>query len=827
MASDAYKMIEKNKKQHLTILSNVNSTLFRILHASAMMLLYSAGFGQSDIESLARLHFTIESEPDNWFEGYNSSVSGSFSPYPSHRSGIHRDSAFVARTIGEQSMIEWQTATVPSSWKGDSASFLWVCGFGNNLGNEWFDLEIENSFALSFSTPNNSSWTVSGKGGTLVFVAAARNSNGANLGYMVLTAPRSKISPNKPLSVRVRGRKANTEVWFRLFAYRDAIRFLQKKERRDFFSHVELWNFGDASLTLCGRRRDAGSIVRLLSSGKLIGEERLRPDGIIAKASLLIPRHLQPSSEQITVIQVAGKNVDTLRWDQINRRRLRAFLEEQLECDRYVFPPGEFPEVRWKRPAMVDNEMGRFALKVAHYDKNMQPVSRAEKTGRYAAVVEGVLPSGFTIRRFLTLYCAPVEFDDYSENVPIKFNPLKDYGISEAKWQLYEQSENRFAFGTMKMIPRHDADAAVFLAGLSEIDSVGRLTDTPRLRDRQWWTTFKQTIYGKGAAPLSLPKKENETSLLLDENPAATSPFTPKHIAQIREICSAWANETDVPHVTAIVHKGRLILHEVFNTKTRASQLSVNSPLWMASITKPLTGVLMMEFVDQGLIELDAPIEKYLPELSSSVRSKLTVRHLFTHTAGLDGWAGEWASDWNPALENQVAQVLPFIKVGEKFSYHRAGYAIAGKVMERITGRAVPYLFQDYLFAPMGMKSAYADNTYGGLYCTAMDLARLGQMLLNRGTYNGYRFFSEESYRQLLPTKLHGIERQWGIGTSPMGGHGLSGEAFGHAAASGALFRVDPQNDLIIISARNKVSRTQEEFEKRLIEACTAPLRRE
>ncbi len=878
MASVAYKMIEKNKKRHLAIiearlkthqtknltaetaesaekrigitnknktsflcdlcvlcgsgfstalLRNLNSTLIRILRASAMMLMCSVGFGQVDIESIARLHFTIESEPDNWFEGYDSILSGSFSPYSSHRSGPRRDSAFVARTSGGEAMIEWQTATVPLSWKGDSASFLWVCGFGNNLGNEWFDLEIDNSFALSFSTPNNSSWTVSGKGGSLAFVTAARNSNGANLGYMALTVPRSRITPNKPLTVRVRGRKSNTEVWFRLFAYRDAIQFLQRKERRDFFSHVELWNFGEASLTLCGRRRDAGSIVRVLSSGKVIAEERLRPDGIIAKTSVLIPRHLQPSNDQITSIQVAGKNVDAIHWDQINRRRLRAFLEEQLECDRYVFPPGEFPEVRWKRPAMVDNEMGKFSLKLAYYDKNMRQVTRAEKTGRYAAVVEGVLPSGFTMRRFITLYCSPVEFDDYSENIPLKFNRLKDYGISEAQWRLYERSENRFAFGTMKMFPRHEADAAVFLAGLSEIDSVASRTDTPRLRDRQWWITFKQPIYGKGAVPLSLPKKENETSLLLEENPVSTSPFNQTYLKQIRNVCRAWASDAAEPHVALIAYKGRIVFHEAFNTKVDEFEVAIDSPFWMASITKLLTGVLMMQFVDQGLVELGAPIEKYLPELSSAVESKLKVRHLFTHTTGLDGWAGEWASDWNSALENQVAQVLPFLKVGEKFSYHRAGYAIAGKIMERITGRAVPYLFQDYLFTPLGMKSAYADNTYGGLYCTAADLARLGQMLLNRGTLNGYRFFSEDSYRQFLPAKLAGIDRRWGIGTSPMEGHGLSGEAFGHAAASGAVFRVDPKNDLIIVSARNKVSGNQEEFEKRLIEACTAPFRRE
>ncbi len=804
---------------------DLNSPLIKTLLASAIML-YSAGFGQVNIEAVARLHFTIESEPDNWFEGYGSILSGSFSPYSSYRSGARRDSAFVARTSGEESMIGWSTASVPRTWKGDSASFLWVCGFGNNLGNERFDLQVNNTIIVSFTTTGTGAWSVQGADAArLSFVTLATNSNGANLGFMILTLPRSQIPEGKPITMQMRGTKGHTEVWYRLFAYRDAIRFFKKNESRHFFSQVDLRHFGDASLIICGRRKNAGSIVRVLSSGKVIAEDRLSVDGIIAKATVLIPRNLQPSDSQITSIQVAGKNVDTIYWDQINRRRLRSFLDEQLECDRYVFPPGVLPGVRWKNPAMVDNEMGKFPLNTLYYDENLRQVTRADKPGRYAAVIEGKLHSGFTMRRFVTLYCSPVEFDDYSENTPIKFNQLKDYEINGSKWRLYERNENRFAFGTMKMLPAHDADAAVFLAGLSELDSVASVSDTPRLRDRQWWITFKQTLNGKEKASLQLPAKQSATSLLLDESPASASPFTQDHLKEIRNVCRNWADETGVPHVTLVAYKGRIVFHEAFNIKAGNHPVTVESPLWMASITKLLTGVLMMQFVDQKLVQLDAPVAKYLPELSVDAKTNLTVRQLFTHTTGLDDWSGEWASDWNPALENYVAQVLPFTKVGEKFSYNRVGYAVAGKLMERIVGRAVPYLFQDYVFTPLGMKSAYADNTYGGLYCTAIDLARLGQMLLNRGTYNGYKFFSEDSYHQMLPARLAGLDRQWGIGTAVMDELGLSKEAFGHLAASGSVFRIDPKNDLIIVSARNKVSDNQEEFEKRLIEACTEPFR--
>ncbi len=783
----------------------------------AVMCLLGIGYGQVDIEPVARLHYLVEAESSNWFEGFSSAVDGSSSPYVSHRSDGRRDSAYVVRSSGEEATIAWSTTPVPQSWKGDSASFLWVCGFGNNLGNERFDVEVNDTRALSFSTPNSSSWSVQGTNGIrMSFVAVARNSNGANLGYMSLTIPRTRVEKGKPITIRIRGTKGRTEVWYRMFAYSDALQFFRRVEHRAAFSHVGLRNFGDASVTVYTRSKDARSSVRALVSGKPVAEGELRSDGIIATTALWIARHLQPLAHQPVVITIAGKAVDTLRWDQIERRRLKAFLQEELECERYVFPPGTFPEVRWRNPEMVYNQIGAFSLNVSYYDGAMRLVSRAEKPGRYAAVIDAKLPSGFILQRFITLYCSPAEFDDYSENIPVRFNQLKEYGISMARWQQYKRHEQRFAFGSMKLLPAHDPDAAIFLAGLAELDSSSSETNTPRIKDRQWWISFKQTLNGQETAVLKLPRTENEKNVILP------SIFSQTHLENIRLVCKDWVSTTSVPHVTLVAHKDRIVFQQAFMGRDSTNAVSVDSPLWMASITKLLTGVLMMQFVDQGLVDLDANVSRYLPELPQGV--VLTIRQLFTHTTGLDEWAGEWASDWNPALENFVAQAIPSVTIGKKFSYNRVGYAIAGKVMERITGRAVPYLFQEYIFTPLGMKSSYADNTYGGLYCSAPDLARLGQMLLNRGVYNGHRFFSENSYHQMLPANLTALDRRWGIGTSPMEERGLSKSAFGHLAASGSVFRIDPENDLIIISARNRVSENQEQFEQRLIEACIVPL---
>ena len=197
---------------------------------------YTAVDAQVNIEAVAKLHLKIESEPDNWFEGFQSYISGSYSPYQSHRSGVDRDSAFVARTSGGEALIEWNTSAIPNNWKGDSASFIWVCGFGNNLGNEFFDLEIDDSNLISFSTTNESSWTVLGEGGiNLAFTTVYQNSNNANFGYMVLTIPRLNLAIGKALKISIQGRSAENEIWYRLFAYKDALKYAIEKEHKSLF----------------------------------------------------------------------------------------------------------------------------------------------------------------------------------------------------------------------------------------------------------------------------------------------------------------------------------------------------------------------------------------------------------------------------------------------------------------------------------------------------------------------------------------------------------------------------------------------------------------
>lgn len=788
-----------------------------------LLLFVPPTFGQVNIEAVAKLHFTIQSKPTQWFEGYNSIHSGTFSPYQSHRSGVNRDSAFVVRTSGHESMIEWITSEIPKTFSADSVSFIWSCGFGNNLGNEWFDLCINGENIISFSTINDSYWKIVETNGVqLSFTTVHQNSNGANFGYMVLTVPSSFLSEKKSLKIKIQGRSSENEIWYRLFAYKNALKYLKLNEQKDFYLSVNFIHMGDAELKFYASQKYSNSKVQLYNSNNIIEEGVLKIDELISKTNIFIPRNLQPYSDAISIIKIDDNSVDTIFWSEINKQRLFAFMDEELVCDSYVFPAGEFPKFHWKNEILVENEIGKYPLKVTYYTNDFQKVNSADRSGRYGAVIEGITSNEFKVKRFVTLFCSDVEFDDYGKNVPITINKLSEYSITDEAWEQYSKNLERYSFGSLKYFPQNNPDAAILLAGLNEINSRTNNYETPRILDKQWWITLKANLDGKINLmnPFSILKQIDKRSLpVLNDSVKLQSSYKKDQIEKIKTLCNDWAVKGETPNVTLIVHKDKIIFYDAFGLDGNGKPISKDSEMWMASITKLLTGVLMMQFVDQGLVDLDDPVSIYLNEFEGN--NKLTIRNLFTHTSGLQ-FAGEWASDWNVSLENQVAHILPLVDVGKSFSYNRVGYALAGKIIERLTGKAVPYLFQEYIFSPLGMSSAYSDNTYGGLYCSSIDLAKFGQMLLNKGTYNGYKLFSQQTFEKMLPVKLNIGDREWGIGTSRISGNGLSESAFGHEAASGSVFIIDPKNDLIIISARNKQGKSHSEFENALIELCTS-----
>jgi CubicO group peptidase (beta-lactamase class C family) len=141
----------------------------------------------------------------------------------------------------------------------------------------------------------------------------------------------------------------------------------------------------------------------------------------------------------------------------------------------------------------------------------------------------------------------------------------------------------------------------------------------------------------------------------------------------------------------------------------------------IGSTTKTITATTVMRLVEQGLLDLDAPVRTYLPDLTladADVAARVTLRQCLDHSAG---WLGEYYTDFgrgDDALRRYVAgmAVLPQLTpLGQVFAYNNAAVVLAGRVIEAVTGQSYEVAVQDLLLAPLGMDHSFfnADELIG------------------------------------------------------------------------------------------------------------------
>jgi CubicO group peptidase (beta-lactamase class C family) len=133
----------------------------------------------------------------------------------------------------------------------------------------------------------------------------------------------------------------------------------------------------------------------------------------------------------------------------------------------------------------------------------------------------------------------------------------------------------------------------------------------------------------------------------------------------------------------------------------------------IGSITKTFTATMIMRLVEEGRLELDAPVQRYLPDLrlkDPGAAGRVTVRHLLTHTAG---WAGDYFADFgrgDGALSRYVAslEVLEQLTApGELYAYNNAGFSLAGRLIEIATGKTYESAARELALEPLGMVRSF------------------------------------------------------------------------------------------------------------------------
>ena len=175
-----------------------------------------------------------------------------------------------------------------------------------------------------------------------------------------------------------------------------------------------------------------------------------------------------------------------------------------------------------------------------------------------------------------------------------------------------------------------------------------------------------------------------------------------------------------------VVRDGRTVIAEHIGEQDAEAHVPVDARTiyhW-ASITKTMTGIAIMQLRDRGLLALDDPIVRYVPELAQvhnpfGGTESITLRQLMSHSAGFGGATWRWRDrEWQPFEPRswaQLAAMLPYTEVGFKpgtrFGYSNPGIVYLGQVIERRSGEDYEVYVDKNILRPLGMYASYFDRT--------------------------------------------------------------------------------------------------------------------
>src|SRR5438270_5492091 len=195
--------------------------------------------------------------------------------------------------------------------------------------------------------------------------------------------------------------------------------------------------------------------------------------------------------------------------------------------------------------------------------------------------------------------------------------------------------------------------------------------------------------------------------------PHAQSATTPRFDALV-SLTEAKMKEYGVPGVAlGIVDDGKESSRGLGITNVEDPlPVTAHTVFPIASVSKTFTATAMMRLVEQGKIDLHAPVRRYLPDFrvrDEAASREATVWHLLTH---LGGWEGQVSGPdrGTETLKNFVATTLPDLMQvappGAAWSYNNAGFSIAGRVIEVVTGTSINRAIRDLVFQPLGLEHA-------------------------------------------------------------------------------------------------------------------------
>lgn len=226
-----------------------------------------------------------------------------------------------------------------------------------------------------------------------------------------------------------------------------------------------------------------------------------------------------------------------------------------------------------------------------------------------------------------------------------------------------------------------------------------------------------------------------------------------------------------------VVKDGQILTEEYFNEGSKEHL----SGVW--SITKTYTAMLILKAIEDGLIDdIDDPVTKYIPELEFEQRQILTLRHLASMSAGLY-WKESAHSPFSLItkfnfynnLEKLVLNDMSAVREpGEVQHYNSGGIQILGLVLERVLGgKSISDYLSEKIWNPMGYEfdggyildsKKYAnEKAFCGLVMTARDVSRLGQLINQKGKWNGQQILSVKDINLIQTLPYNNTSYNYGV----------------------------------------------------------------
>ncbi len=276
---------------------------------------------------------------------------------------------------------------------------------------------------------------------------------------------------------------------------------------------------------------------------------------------------------------------------------------------------------------------------------------------------------------------------------------------------------------------------------------------------------------------------------------------------------------------------------------------SPDSTIWdLASITKIVSTMsAAMKLVDEGKLDLEAPLSKYLPRFTGGLKQRVTVRMLLDHTSGLKSYVPIYQMARGKAKAINLLYAQPLIHTpGDTAVYSDLNALLLGLVVEKVAGTSIDHFATREVFTPLGMgqtmfkppkklRKRIAPSGlwrgqpvagevndqnavvfggvagHAGVFSTAADLARFAQVWLRGGVGPQGQWVSFQTLSRFLSRGVNTGSRLLGwdtrervVGEPSVFGDLTSDATYGHTGFTGTLLWVDPPRDLFLVFLTNR-----------------------